>query len=251
MVPPTATPPLALIFATAAVLLTGCFDTSSTITTADYPTRLTVDPLMFRGSLYCGAAGLERYVATLYDVSVAPVVAVTTSGPVDCQNFVSFGEPLIVSTHFYTAAIDGYDRDVETDPSGEVLEGGRPKMRDPSSKEPISPKWATTCGEVPPPTPAADAEVLEDAAPYNPLRYPTQALGKSEVIVHGCLPLAGAITPDGPTGDGSSGGNDGSTDAQEPADASAETSDGAEPDGGSPGDDGASDVEPGEGGRRP
>jgi len=248
MVRLSAPSPLALVFATAsAVLAAGCFDTSSTITTADYPTRLTVDPVMFRGALQCGAPGLEHYVVALYDVTFGedPDLRVTSSGPVTCLNVVTFGDTVVKSTHFYKATIDGYDRKVMADANGDDKDAARPKMVDVSSGEEVSPRWATTCGEVPPNTPAADADidVLEDAPPpYNQLRYPTQVLGRTEVILHGCRPLAATTLVDASTDDGSTGGGDGSADAGAPLDASAEASDVADPDGGGPGDDAGPDA---------
>ncbi|HMI83007.1 MAG TPA: hypothetical protein VK550_02880 [Polyangiaceae bacterium] len=247
MVRPAATSPLAFIFlATTAVVSAACFDTSSSITTADYPTRLTADPALFLGSLRCGAPELERYVVTLFDVSVRETrdVPVTSSGPVACHDLVSFGEPRVISTHYYTATIDGYDREVIADPDSDITVTGRPKMLDSSSREEISPIWTTTCGEVPPPAPEQDAEAVEDGPPaYNQLRFPTQVLGKTEVILHGCRPLA-ALTPDAGPDDDSGADRDASTDAQPPLD----TSDVAEPDGGAPSDDASGeDAEAGEG----
>jgi hypothetical protein len=239
MARPPAKSPFALLFAITSVLSAACFDTSSTITTADYPTVLTVDPTLFRGSLRCGAPNLERYVVTLFDVSVEGIPALRPTVPVPCQSLVSFGEPFVTPLHYYTATIQGFDRVVEPDPSGEGADAGNPKMLDPTSGEEVAPAWTTSCGALPP-RPRADAE--DDATddgptPYNPLRYPTQVLGKIEVILHGCLPLA--ATPDASVDDGSSG-SDGSLDAGT-SDVSTETSDVIEPDGGVPGDDGGGD----------
>jgi hypothetical protein len=239
MARPPATSPLALVLATTAVLSTGCYDTSNTITTADYPTVLTVDPTLFRGTVRCGAPGLVSYVVTLVDVTRADIVTPTkTTVPVPCQSTVSFGEPPIISSppHYYTAAIDGYDRDVKP-----AAPDSR-DMVDKSTDEPVAPKWLTNCGVVPPPAPAPDAEAdVSNAPPYNPLLFPTLALGKTEVIIHGCLPLEPAPVPDASAGDGAI--DDGGTveDAAPPDDASAETSDAAGPDGGGPGEDGGSD----------
>ncbi|HMJ51034.1 MAG TPA: hypothetical protein VK540_03140 [Polyangiaceae bacterium] len=244
MARPAAKTPLALLFATTAVLSAGCFDTSSTLTTVDYPTRLTFDPLTFRGSLPCGAPGLARYLVTVMDVSSEDNRGARSSGPVACQNHLSFGDSFVTNIHLYTARIYGYDREVIIDSAGEVEDAGRPRTIDPTSGEEILPKWTTTCGEVPPPAPDPDAEAdaSEDSRPpYNPLRYPTMAYGKVEVIMQGCLPLAATPTPDASTGDGSSGGVDGSPDAESPAEASAETSDATDPDSGEPGDDDSGD----------
>ena len=251
MARPTATPPLAFLLATAAVLSAGCFDTSSSITNTPYPTRLTIDPVSFRGMVSCGAPGLERYVVTLYNVtSGAPAEKkMTSSGPVACSNFVSFGDTFVLSANFYTAAIDGYDREV-TSMGGDFLNGIKPTILDPSTGEEVLPKWTTTCGEVE--SFDAGPDALEDGAPpYNRLRFPTLALGTAEVIMHGCLPLAAApmvdaSTGDGATGDGATGGEDASTDVVDVPDASADAMDGAdtdvtEPDGTGPSEDGGGD----------
>jgi hypothetical protein len=254
MVRPAATSPSALILATAAVLSAGCFDTSSTLTTTDYPTRLTVDPLMFRGSLTCGAPGLESYVVTLKDVYADDNRGSRTTDPVDCENQISFGDTFIVSAHYYVAKIDGYDREVIAQ---DVPGVGRKIVDASSPDQEVLPKWTTTCGEVPPPAVDSGDDVAADAPTYNELRFPTRALGQTEVIVHGCLPLAPIDTPDASTDDG---GADGAVDGGVPTDASAETSDATEPDGPGPGDgddeggttdDGAAgDGAAGEGGRR-
>jgi hypothetical protein len=232
MARPTATPLLASFLASAAVLSTACFDTSSSITTIDYPTRLTVDPLSFRGALSCGAPGLERYVVTLHNVTEdAPrEKQMTSSGPVACENFASFGDTFVVSSDFYTATIDGYDRDVVA-MGGDVQNLVKPTILDVATGQEIAPKWTTSCGEVPPYIPDAEAGAVVDA-PYNQLRFPTRALGNSEVILHGCLPLAAIPLTDASTGDGSSGGEDASVDGGGPADATGPTDDGGVEDGG-------------------
>ena len=245
MARPTATPPLALIIATAALLSTACFDTSSTITATPYPTRLTVDPLSFRGALSCGAPGLERYVVTLYNVtSEAPKEKqMTSSGPVACTNFASFGDTFILSANFYTATVEGYDRAVLAI-GADVANGVKPIIVDATTGEEVLPKWTTTCGEVER-LPEGGPDAFDDTPPYNRLRYPTLALGQSEVIMHGCLPLAAAPMVDASTGDGSSGGEDAAVDGEVP-DAGIDAGDGAEPDvtepdGSGPGEDGGGD----------
>jgi hypothetical protein len=145
----------------------------------------------------------------------------------------------VISPHYYIATIDGYDRDDVKPADFGSPEFGSPVMRDPVSNELIVPTWTTTCGEVPPPDLPADAEAdaASDGPSYNRLRYPTQVLGKSEVILHGCIPLAPVPTPDASVDDGASGADGGSVDGETPRDASFEGSDVAEPDGGGPGDD--------------
>jgi hypothetical protein len=192
----------------------GCSDSSSsTGTSGDYPTLLTVDPSLFRGTVTCGAPGLERYVATVTDISVDLEKPVTSSGPVPCQSALSFGEPIVGYYHYYTAVIDGYDRaDIEP------AVAGKREMVDNASKAPVAPAWTTTCGQWPltdapdAGTDAAvddmDAALAEDApsaflTPYMQLRLPTRALGKLEVIFHGCLPMVASATPDASAPDAS------------------------------------------------
>ena len=227
--------------------------------TIDYPTRLTVDPSTFRGGLTCGAPGLQDYVVTLNNVTEgAPKEkTMTSSGPVACQNFVSFGDTFVLSSNFYTATIEGYDRDVVA-MGGDLPNLVKPTMIDPSTGEEILPKWTTTCGEVPPYIPeAGPGDELDAGAdappPYNALRFPTRALGKSEVIMHGCLPLAASSPVDASTGDGSSGGEDASADGEVPGDAGADAvdasrSDVTEPDGTFPTDGGGAEEGGEEGG---
>jgi hypothetical protein len=242
MVRLAATSPLALVLATTAALSAGCFDTSSSSTTLDYPTLLTVDPVHFRGGLSCGSPGLARYVVSLFDVSepsmncASPPCATTTSIPVPCQHQVSFGEPPLQHAHYYIGIIDGYSRD-----DVRQREPGSRDMLDPASDEIIAPTWTTTCGELPPDPPPAEDAGLEDAeanrttdAAYNPLRFPTRVLDTAEVILHGCLPLAEASKPDASTDDGSVPPEDASVDAQPPEDAGLEAGEAAAPDSSGP-----------------
>jgi hypothetical protein len=236
MVRLAATSPFALVFAAAAVFSAGCFDTSSSSTSLDYPTILTVDPINFRGRLSCGAPGLARYVVTIFDVSTAPPTdcpsppcpreRTATSLPVQCQHQMSFGEPPLEPPRYYTAIIDGYNREVL-----QKTPGSR-DMYDLSSDEIIPPTWTTTCGEVPPSPPDEDAEAdaAADAPPYNPLRFPTLVLPKAEVYLHGCIPFTDANKPDGSVDDGSTPPVDASVDAEPPHDVSLETGDAAVPD---------------------
>jgi hypothetical protein len=257
MVRLAATSPFALVLAAAAVFLTGCFDTSSTITALDYPTLLTVDPISFRGRLPCGAPGLARYVVTIFDVSREPPTGcpsppcphepTATSLPVLCQHQMSFGEPPLETPHYYIAIIEGYNRE-----EVQQKQPGSRDMYDPSSDEIIPPTWMTTCGELPPPRPEEDAEAdaTADAAPYNPLRFPTLVLGKAEVFLHGCIPFRDASKLDASVDDGSAPPDDASADAEPPHDVSLETGDAAAPEdaGSEPEDAAEGGVEDGRGG---
>jgi hypothetical protein len=208
--------PFALACAVAAFLAAAaCSDSSSTTsTTGQYPTLLTVDPSLFRGTLQCGAPGLERYVASVTDVSVDAASFAATSLPTPCQSPVSFGDTVVAIYHRYTAVIDGYDRnDIAPE------EPGQRQMFD-ADENPVSPIWTTTCGEVPVFVDTdADADADEDAAsdagvdadvangfvftPYIQLRAPTYTIGQVEVVMHGCLPLVASPAPDASAPDAS------------------------------------------------
>jgi hypothetical protein len=242
-----ATSPLALVLVGTAALSAGCFDTSSTITTADYPTLLTVDPTHFRGNLTCGAPGLARYVVTLIDVTAveeqekSPTVS---AGPVPCQNFLSFGDSVIKNVHYYIGIVDGYERD-DVRPA----ELGSRNMTDPSSGAVVPPTWTTTCGEVTSVPPeedassdAAEVDATADPRPFNPLRFPTLALARREVILHGCIPFTDVSRPDASVEDAaidSGETTDASSDGEPPRDAAAEAGDSTDEDGAGPTEDAA------------
>jgi hypothetical protein len=227
---------------------TACFNTSSNVTTGEYPTILTIDPALFRGLLSCGAPGLVSYVATLTDVTDAEVFPSTK--PVACQAIVSYGEPTIEIDHQYVGAIDGYDRD------GLVPQSvGSRTMIDAVTQEVVLPRWTTTCGEgrvvlgdggegdaepdASPPSLRApqDDAGSADVKPYNYLRAPTQVLWKEEVILRGCYPLSAVLGPDASVAD--AGEADATIDMSPPPDASIDLE---PPDGGAPGDDAESDA---------
>lgn len=233
-----------------AVALTsiGCFDTSSNVTSGEYPTILTVDPALFRGLLPCGAPGLVSYVATLTDLNERSVLPSTK--PVACYQVISFGEPRIAIGHQYIGAIDGYDREgIEPESAGSRT------MVDSVTKDVVLPRWSTTCGDsrvvvgdggsdaeadaAPPSLWSQQGDAGADAdaaAPYNYLRAPTQVLWKEEVILRGCYPLGSVLGPDASAGDA---GNDATIDAETPPDASIDQE---PPDGGAPGEDAESDA---------
>jgi len=203
MVRPAAKP-FALACAVAAFLAAAaCSDSSNTTSSSgEYPTLLTVDPLLFRGSLPCGAPFLERYVATVTDVSVDAASPAAASLPTPCQNPVSFGDKVVAIYHYYTAVIDGYDRD---DIAPEAP-GQRP-MYD-AAKNLVLPRWTTTCGELlVDGDGGADADAEADATtvitPYMRLRAPTFAIGQVDVVMHGCLPFVESPAPDASVPDAS------------------------------------------------
>lgn len=135
----------------------GCSGDSSTVTVEPHPTIIELSPRDFLGALRCGtgASDLQRYVATLTDVTRMRTEASGDGGapaldfdlpsslPIRCEQGVAFG--LVVTGHFYTAQVDGYDRS-----DLEPLASGAPVMVDPTGK-PVAPRWTTTCGTPCPP----------------------------------------------------------------------------------------------------
>ena len=125
----------------------GCGTSSSVVTVEPHPTIIEVNPLEFLGSLKCGtgAGDLQRYVATLTDVTRPGDAGeplefdLPSSAPARCEQGVAFG--LVVSGHFYRARVDGYDRS-DLAP----LEAGTSILRDPSTNKAVAPRWSTTCG---------------------------------------------------------------------------------------------------------
>jgi hypothetical protein len=212
MVRPAITPFAPACAVAAFLAATGCSDSSGTTgTSGEYPTLLTIDPLLFRGTLPCGAPGLERYVATVTDLSVDAASPVASSLPTPCQSPVSFGETVVAIYHYYTAVIDGYDRN-DIGPA----EPGQRQMFD-ADKNLVLPAWTTTCGELPglidsdkdaAPDEDAEAAAGNGITPYMRLRAPTFAIGQVDVVMHGCLPLvvspmADASVPDASVPDAS------------------------------------------------
>jgi hypothetical protein len=214
----------------------GCFlSTDSTNTTTTSPTLLTVDPLEFRGPVRCTEGELRLYSVTLTDVTPPllgfepPVPFPARSGLVPCNEPVLFaggrhlidaGRPLEIG-HYYVAAIDGYDTDdielVEAD-------SGAPAARRISTKEPLLPRWTTTCGE-PIASSTADSgqpdssDAAADAgstAHQNPYRRPTLIVDSVQTRLQGCLPFDRSGTPIAP---------DAAADGEAPADASADGGD--------------------------
>ena len=173
----------------AGCLVAGCFDESSTLTSVDLPTLLTVDPRFFRGGLLCGAPGLESYVVTLTDVTTSRHIDLAPSGLAGCTQIVSFSSkgaaPAVEPGHYYIARIDGYDRaDLHQLPAPSAVV-------DPAEM-PVAPRWSTTCGEATPESSVAgDASLprIDGAAAGNPLRLPTLVQTNLEAFLLGCLPL--------------------------------------------------------------
>jgi hypothetical protein len=218
-----------------AFFASGCFGDSNSIASTNSPTLLTADPLTFRGKVRCGAPELEKYVVTPTDVSTSPPTHLPSSGPTTCTELVSFEtpctacpDPKLVIGHFYTATIDGYDRNDIV-----PLEPGSNVMIDPSTGAPVCPRWRTTCGDAsraldgsPDVESIDDAETSADAldgsggsSGYNALRPPTQVLASVEVVFQGCLSFQSPAAVDTCMGD-----------ANEEADTAGTPADGAAPD---------------------
>ncbi len=206
--------------------LEGCLDDSSSVAAIASPALLTADPTTFRGTLRCGAPELAKYVVTLTDVSASPPTVLPSSLPVPCANIASFRAPPLAVSHFYTGAIDGYDRD---DIRPEAA-GSRTMLGD-ATNETVAPKWTTTCGELPPSVVQDGAAPSDAALPdadfdaFNPLRFPTQVLGATDVILRGCVALQAAEPSDAST-DATAQQADAASDANGPE---AEAIDGATP----------------------
>jgi hypothetical protein len=223
-----ATSRLALVCAASALFCAGCFDTSSDIITLTYPTLLTVDPLLFRGNVSCGSPGLVRYVVTLEDVTDRRnIVTLPSSVPVPCQSPISYGEGKIFADHFYSAIIEGYDREVH------ASDGADPRQMYDASGNPVSPAWTTLCGDDTP----FDPDASFDPNTYDPLRNPTVVVPNTENVVRGCAAFAplrpqDAAAPDSATPGDSGTSSDGaprdgvldmSADNQPPRDGGADT----------------------------
>jgi hypothetical protein len=173
-------PKICLVVGCTASFLSGCGGDSSTVTVEPHPTIVELSPRDFLGSLTCGSAegNLQRYVATLTDVTRVDAEGENESGagggpgepldfalpsslPIRCEQGVAFG--LVVSGHFYTAKIDGYDRS-DLEPMAE----GAPILIDPSTKKPVAPRWTTSCG-TPCPYVNEDGSRPGKACPAEPL----------------------------------------------------------------------------------
>ena len=181
-----------------AFMVVGCVDDSSSALGYGTTTLLSVDPATFLGSVRCGAPELRKFVVTVYDVTTGTRGRVATSAATDCTTPASFATPIIIAERFYSADIDGFDRDdvvvgSETDPVS-----GLPQVVDPATMQPVLPRWTTTCGEAPWQT---DATTLADGG-TNRLRFPTKTSYSVEVVMHPCLPFRTVDRPDGGSSDG-------------------------------------------------
>jgi len=207
-----------LAVAVALVPAGGCFlstDTSNTTVTS--PTLLTVDPSTFQDGVRCAPDEWRLYSVTLTDVTPPlagfepPIPVPTTSGLIPCNEPVMFaggndqldaGRPLEIG-HFYIAKIDGYDtEDVEL----VAVDAGIMAPRRISSKQPLLPRWTTTCGDPFPPSiadagaPAQDGATTDGAAAVgiNQLRRPTFVADSVSIRLQGCVPFDRSIAPQPP-----------------------------------------------------
>jgi hypothetical protein len=196
----------------------GCFlSTDTTNTTTTSPTLLTVDPSSFLGPVRCAEGELRLYSVTLTDVTPPlpgfepPIPFPVTSGLVPCNEPVMFaggrqlidaGRPLEIG-HYYVARIDGYDTD---DIELVVLDAGVTTARRISTKEPVLPRWTTTCGE---PLSVAADDAGQDAQRHadvdggsisspNPFRRPTLIVDSIGIRLQGCLPFGRPAAPESP-----------------------------------------------------
>jgi hypothetical protein len=183
----------------AAALGLGCTDTSTGTATIASPTLVTVDPAEFRGGLLCGdfPGAWKTYVATLTDVTdPANPAVLASSRPVPCAMSVSFA--FVVTGHYYTTDIDGYDRSDIT-PVGGASSGSREMVDGLGS--PVAPRWRTSCGKAAEQADAgsAEAEAGTQPASSDAGAQPTESWTMMNIIVRHCGQLKD-VGPAGPTG---------------------------------------------------
>ena len=127
----------------------GCYDRASEPEEIIHPTLVGVAPRDFLGNVPCvdSPGAMRRYIATLYDVSVAPPLqgfALPSSGLVPCLKDIGFS--FVALDHDYVAVVQGYDRD---DLSQQVT--GSPNAVDEDGQV-VAPRWTTQCGQLVTPT---------------------------------------------------------------------------------------------------
>ncbi|WP_129348031.1 hypothetical protein [Sorangium cellulosum] len=182
------TPPARSVFralalaalALAAPALAACESEADDDSDEQIQTSLTIDPLAFLGDVRCSnePGAIRSYVATLTDVSAkGGPVTLASSPPIPCSSRVSF--TFVVEGHEYTARIDGYAQFAEElEPLGDETSGSRHMLLDGA---PVAPRWTWAC---PGPDAAEDDKELVAREGVN-------------VVVEGCVPLAGAGEPGG------------------------------------------------------
>jgi hypothetical protein len=162
------------LFSMAAV--SACTGTGTTISVPLPATAIVVDPADFLGDVPCfplfgpsaDAPGgpMRRYVATLVSEHAGGAltdaeVTLPSSPPTRCSDRVSFQR--VVDGTAYVAEIDGYDVDhIRPLGSGGIL--GSRVMVDEHDRF-VAPRWQTSCGKAPSPTPElVDAASVDAAA---------------------------------------------------------------------------------------
>jgi hypothetical protein len=203
--------PRPLAFATPIALLVGMAGCTGTTTSTSTiaTTLIAVRPELFVGSVRCRPGELRSYVVTLTDVSVSPPLVLPSStgmstptgqagpllAPSPCTRPVFFGEPTaagasqatILSGHYYTGQIDGYDQDgVQA-----AQAGGRSLVT--ATGEAALPRWTTACGvAVMTQDAGADADAdADEAGAVARLLFgrPTLVVEGVSVDLGGCIPF--------------------------------------------------------------
>ncbi|HVJ16894.1 MAG TPA: hypothetical protein VM686_15745 [Polyangiaceae bacterium] len=182
--------------ATAGALLAltslGCTDEPELVIVIAHPTLIQVSPTAFLGTVPCmaGEGAMQRYVATVFDVSPesdeemgaggavagpAENFALPSSGPTPC------GAPIatafVVHGRLYAAEIDGYDRD-----DIEPLATGARQMVD-QDGEIVPPRWTTSCGREPGESVMAIYQVTREVSSCEPLEDHSPSAAEPKIAV--------------------------------------------------------------------
>ncbi len=154
-----------------AAALGGCIDSVENFGGTPAPTLIAASPEDFLGGLACdeGQGAPVRYVTTLLEASSDDPLTLPSSGPVSCQQNVSFQR--IVPGMNYTAEIDVYDRD-----DLRAVAPGVREMVDSGTGAYVAPAWTTCCGQA-----------CGQASTTQP--RPTRAVGNRTIFLRDCASI--------------------------------------------------------------